>query len=131
MMNCTTNEETMSKKKNVQHIPYVKALSNVLENEKIASLLDEDTIIALTALRASHERKNNNGKSSSAKEKDELSKQQILAYLADGKQRSATEIQNAVGLSNQKVSYLLTKMVKEDHSVIRTAEKRKVYFSIA
>jgi predicted transcriptional regulator len=61
-------------------------------------------------------------------------KTDIIAFLSDGKRATVTEIMKGVaslsGLSNQKVSAIV-RQLKEDGVVIRTEEKRKVYFYLA
>ena len=58
-------------------------------------------------------------------------KDQILDTLRGSDHAmTATEIGDALGLSVNKVSALLTQL-KEDNSVIREVVKRKAYFSVA
>jgi hypothetical protein len=59
----------------------------------------------------------------------------IVATLIDlGKPSTITDIQNAntdlANLSNQKISALLTQLVK-DNKVVRTVDKKKAYFTIS
>lgn len=53
-------------------------------------------------------------------------KDRILEVLTDP--MTATEIGEKVGISVNKASALLTQL-KEDHSVLRTVDRRKAYFS--
>ena len=106
---------------------YVSAISDVLNG---VALTDEHKE-KLTALKASLEKRASGERKPTATQKANVEvKGKIADFLADGSQRTATEIGDALGISNQKASALLNQMVKAG-SVVKTVEKRKAYFAIA
>ena len=106
---------------------YVQALNFAIENLENAEVVER-----LTALRdATAKRNASDRKPSKTQEMNAGLKDDILALLADGTPRTATEIMGAVGIeSNQKASALLTQL-KKDELVTRELIKRKAYFKIA
>jgi len=63
---------------------------------------------------------------------NEATKGEILEILAaEGNPITATEVAAKVGLTSQKVSALLTQLVKVEKKVIRTEDKKRAYFSLA
>ena len=106
---------------------YVSAISDVLNG---VALTDEH-IEKLTALKASLEKRASGERKPTATQKANVEvKGKIADFLADGSQRTATEIGDALGISNQKASALLKQMV-DAGSVVKTVDKRKAYFAIA
>ena len=104
---------------------YVQALDYVLgfvDNDEVAEKLEALKIqLGKRAIR----------KPTKTQEMNAGLKGDILALLADGTPRTATEIMGAVGIeSNQKASALLTQL-KKDELVTRELIKRKAYFKIA
>lgn len=63
-------------------------------------------------------------------EQGEAIKKQILEVLADGKPKTATEIQKAVGIESNQRATALIRQLKDENLVIRTVEKGKALFSI-
>ena len=106
---------------------YVSAISDVLNG---VALTDEH-IEKLTALKASLEKRASGERKPTATQKANVEvKGKIAEFLADGTLRTATEIGDALGISNQKASALLKQMV-DNGSVVKTVDKRKAYFAIA
>lgn len=77
-------------------------------------------------------RKSSSTKPTKTQVENENIKDTILEVLADLGAVSATQIATdpRIGVSNQKVTSLLTQLVKAD-KVVRTEDKGKVYFSVA
>ena len=106
---------------------YVSVITDVIEG---VALTDEH-IEKLNALKASLEKRASGERKPTATQKANVAiKESIAEFLADGTARSATEIGDAVGISNQKASALLKQMV-ESGSVEKFTEKRKTYFKVA
>lgn len=105
---------------------YVMALDNAINGN-----LTEETVEKLTALKARFMKEaNGERKPTKAQVENEGIKGEILDYLKDGTYRSATEVGEQFGISNQKASALLKQMV-DAGSVKRVQDKRKSYFTVA
>lgn len=107
---------------------YVQALSIALN-----MLNDEQGEVAekLTALKAQIEKKNSSErKPSKTQVANESLKSEMVEYLSTQDEgKSATEIAEMFGISNQKASALLTSLVN-DRKVVREVVKRKAYFKV-
>ena len=57
-------------------------------------------------------------------------REKILAFLRENGTSTATDIQNALSISNQRVNGLMRPLVKSGE-IIRTEDKKKAYFSVA
>ena len=119
--------DTMEKMTNL------KAVAYVLENCELPTDVREK----LEKVKASFEKKSTGEKKPTATQVANLSlKDAILNYMAENSDRvfSITELIKEVpeleGLSTQKVSPLISALVKE-FKVVRIEEKRKAYFKIA
>jgi predicted HTH transcriptional regulator len=100
---------------------YVSAL-----DVAINAVSDDAVKEKLTALRAQIEKKNSaDRKPTKAQVANDALKGEIVGWLTDT--RTATEVAEHFGISNQKASALLTALVN-DGKVERTVEKRKAYF---
>ena len=119
----------------------MKKLTNVLALEMVLSMegvqANQELFDKLSTMKAQFEKKN----SSSADRKPTKTQVEnlalmeiILDILADGKQKSITEIQQSstelAEFSNQKMSSLLKKLV-DTGRVVKSVEKRKTLFKIA
>lgn len=105
---------------------YVMALDNAINGK-----MTEETVEKLTALKARFEKEANvDRKPTKGQVENEGIKDNILAYLADGTYRSATEVGDALGISNQKASALL-KQLTDGGKVKKVVDKRKSYFTLA
>jgi len=107
---------------------YAQALSIAIN-----MLNDEQGEVAekLTALKAQIEKKNSSErKPSKTQVANESLKGEIVEYLSTQDEgKSATEIAEKFGISNQKASALLTALVN-DRKVVREVVKRKAYFKV-
>ena len=106
---------------------YVTALDvaiNVVEDGEV-----KDKLIALKAQIA---KKNSaERKPSKTQAANEQTKAEMIAYLTTQDEgKTATEIAEAFGISNQKASALLTALVN-DKKIEREVIKRKAYFKVA
>ncbi len=79
----------------------------------------------------SRKRSNDNNSRPTAKqvEQDNM-REKILAFLRKNGTSTATDIQNALSISNQRVNGLMRPLVKSG-KIIRTEDKKKAYFSVA
>lgn len=111
----------------------VKALAYVLENGSYPA----DVTEKLEAIKASFEKKSTNRKPTATQEANVAIKDAIKAVLADAdKPITIAEIQASdetlKGLTNQKISALLTQMgEKGTGEVVKTLDKKKAYFALA
>ena len=101
----------------------VKALSYILTNCE----LPEDVKSKVEAMKASYEKK-------ASAERKPTPTQTENAVLADGEQRTITDLMKAVPslseLSNQRVSAIVRQMTLSGE-VARIEDKRKAYFKVA
>ena len=113
----------------MEKITNVKALEFVLANAELPAEYKEK----IEKMKAQFEKKNSAEKKPTATQvANEGIKGIILEVLAD-KSMTITEMQKASAdldeLSNQKISALLSQMIKSG-VVVRTEDKRKAYFSL-
>jgi ribosomal protein S25 len=103
---------------------YVQAIDIALE-----VVTNEEAHDRLEALKASLAKRNvsRSGKPTKTQVANESVKNAIADYLANGEAHTATEIGEAVGISNQKASALLRQM-KENGLVDKYSDKRVTYF---
>lgn len=78
----------------------------------------------------SRKRSNGNSKPTAKQAEQDAMREKILAFLRENGTSTATDIQNALSISNQRVNGLMRPMIKAG-KIIRTEDKKKVYFSIA
>lgn len=103
--------------------------------EVAINAVDGEVAEKLKALKASIEKKNaskGDRKPTKNQEENEVIKTAILEVLADGKQKTVTDIiKNLDGdYTNQKISALMRQLIAES-KVEKITEKRKSYFKIA
>lgn len=101
------------------------AINAVADNAEVAE--------KLTALRAQIAKKNSaERKPTKTQVANDALREQIVTLLkASAAEMTASEIADAFGVSNQKVTALMTRLI-EDDVVIRTVGKnRKAYFKVA
>ena len=98
----------------------------------INAVADGEVREKLEALKAQIAKKNSaERKPTKAQEANEKIKAEMIAYLmTKDSGKSASEIADAFGISNQKASALLTALVN-DKAIVREVIKRKAYFKIA
>ena len=105
---------------------YVEALE-----QAIAICGEGEVAEKLTALKAQVAKKRSSSKPTKTQVENENLKDKILEVLANAdKSMTATEIGEALGVSVNKASALLSQL-KEDNSVVREVVKRKAYFTKA
>lgn len=109
---------------------YVSALDTVLNDTEI--VLTDEVRDKLVALKAQIAKKNSaERKPSKTQAANEQTKSEMVAYLTTQDEgKTATEIAEAFGISNQKASALLTALVN-DKKIEREVIKRKAYFKVA
>lgn len=78
----------------------------------------------------SRKRSSGNSKPTAKQAEQDAMREKILAFLRENGTSTATDIQNALSISNQRVNGLMRPMIKAN-KIIRTEDKKKVYFSIA
>ena len=78
----------------------------------------------------SRKRSSGNSKPTAKQAEQDAMREKILAFLRENGTSTATDIQNALSISNQRVNGLMRPMIKAG-KIIRTEDKNKVYFSIA
>lgn len=78
----------------------------------------------------SRKRSTGNSKPTAKQAEQDAMREKILAFLRENGTSTATDIQNALGISNQRVNGLMRPLVKAG-DIIRTEDKKKAYFSVA
>ena len=78
----------------------------------------------------SRKRSSGNSKPTAKQAEQDAMRDKILTFLRENGTSTATDIQNALSISNQRVNGLMRPMIKAG-KIIRTEDKKKVYFSIA
>lgn len=106
---------------------YVMALDVAINAVEDGEVKDK-----LIALKAQIAKKNSaERKPSKTQAANEQTKAEMIAYLTTQDEgKTATEIAEAFGISNQKASALLTALVN-DKKIERDVVKRKAYFKVA
>lgn len=106
---------------------YVSALEVAINAVEEGEVKDK-----LIALKAQIAKKNSTErKPTKAQAANEQIKAEMVAYLTTQENgKTASEVADAFGLSNQKTSALLTALVN-DKAIVREVVKRKAYFKIA
>ena len=78
----------------------------------------------------SRKRSSGNSKPTAKQAEQDAMREKILAFLRENGTSTATDIQNALSISNQRVNGLMRPLVKSGE-IIRTEDKKKAYFSVA
>lgn len=78
----------------------------------------------------SRKRSNGSSKPTAKQAEQDAMREKILAFLRKNGTSTATDIQNALSISNQRVNGLMRPLVKSGE-IIRTEDKKKAYFSVA
>ena len=78
----------------------------------------------------SRKRSSGNSKPTAKQAEQDAMREKILAFLRKNGTSTATDIQNALSISNQRVNGLMRPLVKSGE-IIRTEDKKKAYFSVA
>lgn len=78
----------------------------------------------------SRKRSTGNSKPTAKQAEQDAMREKILAFLRENGTSTATDIQNALSISNQRVNGLMRPLVKSGE-IIRTEDKKKAYFSVA
>lgn len=77
----------------------------------------------------SRKRSNGNSKPTAKQAEQDAMREKILSFLRENGTSTATDIQNALSISNQRVNGLMHPLVKSGE-IIRTEDKKKAYFSV-
>lgn len=110
----------------MEKITNVVALTFAIENGEFPQEITDKLI----AIRTSFEKKTASKKQTANQEANEGIKTEILEFLADGGSYTATEVMKGIGLESiQKVSALLSQLVKAE-KVVKTTDKKKSLFTI-
>ena len=78
----------------------------------------------------SRKRSSGNSKPTAKQAEQDAMRKKILDFLRENGTSTATDIQNALSISNQRVNGLMRPLVKSGE-IIRTEDKKKAYFSVA
>ena len=78
----------------------------------------------------SRKRSSGNSKPTAKQAEQDAMREKILAFLRENGTSTATDIQNALSISNQRVNGLMRPLIKAG-KIIRTEDKKKAYFSVA
>lgn len=78
----------------------------------------------------SRKRSSGNSKPTAKQAEQDAMREKILAFLRENGTSTATDIQNALSISNQRVNGLMRPLVKSGE-IVRTEDKKKAYFSVA
>ena len=78
----------------------------------------------------SRKRSSGNSKPTAKQAEQDAMREKILDFLRENGTSTATDIQNALSISNQRVNGLMRPLVKSGE-IIRTEDKKKAYFSVA
>lgn len=78
----------------------------------------------------SRKRSSGNSKPTAKQAEQDAMREKILSFLRENGTSTATDIQNALSISNQRVNGLMRPLVKSGE-IIRTEDKKKAYFSVA
>ena len=78
----------------------------------------------------SRKRSSGNSKPTAKQAEQDAMREKILTFLRENGTSTATDIQNALSISNQRVNGLMRPLVKSG-DIIRTEDKKKAYFSVA
>lgn len=113
---------------------YVNAIDNAIALFSQGGQVDaedKETVEKLEALKAQLIKRNSTEhKPTKAQRENETVKNEIVSFLTTQDEgKSATEIGDHFGISNQKASALLTALVNEKR-ITREVIKRKAYFSV-
>ena len=110
----------------MKKMTYVDALNVAI------GLVDGEVAEKLTALRAQIEKKNSAERKPTKAQvaNDELREKIVTLLQASAQAMTASEIADAFGVSNQKVTALMGRLL-EDEMVTREVIKRKAYFKVA
>ncbi len=104
---------------------YITAIDSAINGN-----ITEEVLEKLTALKAQLAKRNSGTrKPTKTQRENEDLKGRIVDALTEEGRKTATEVAEIFGISNQKASALLTALVKEG-IVERTVEKNKAYFSV-
>lgn len=99
-------------------------MDDVISVDDVVKFLDHEIELV------SRKRSSGNSKPTAKQAEQDAMREKILAFLRENGTSTATDIQNALSISNQRVNGLMRPMIKAG-KIIRTEDKKKVYFSIA
>lgn len=99
-------------------------MDDVISVDDVVKFLDHEIELV------SRKRSSGNSKPTAKQAEQDAMREKILAFLRENGTSTATDIQNALFISNQRVNGLMRPMIKAG-KIIRTEDKKKVYFSIA
>ena len=99
-------------------------MDDVISADDVIKFLDHEIELV------SRKRSSGNSKPTAKQAEQDAMREKILAFLRENGTSTATDIQNALSISNQRVNGLMRPLVKSGE-IIRTEDKKKAYFSVA
>lgn len=99
-------------------------MDDVISVDDVIKFLDHEMELV------SRKRSSGNSKPTAKQAEQDAMREKILTFLRENGTSTATDIQNALSISNQRVNGLMRPLIKSGE-IIRTEDKKKVYFSIA
>lgn len=101
-----------------------ETMDDVISADDVIKFLDHEIELV------SRKHSSGNSKPTAKQAEQDAMREKILAFLRENGTSTATDIQNALSISNQRVNGLMRPLIKAG-KIIRTEDKKKVYFSIA
>ena len=99
-------------------------MDDVISADDVIKFLDHEIELV------SRKRSSGNSKPTAKQAEQDAMREKILDFLRENGTSTATDIQNALSISNQRVNGLMRPLVKSGE-IIRTENKKKAYFSVA
>ena len=99
-------------------------MDDVISADDVIEFLDHEIELV------SRKRSSGNSKPTAKQAEQDAMREKILDFLRENGTSTATDIQNALSISNQRVNGLMRPLVKSGE-IIRTENKKKAYFSVA
>ena len=99
-------------------------MDDVISADDVIKFLDHEIELV------SRKRSSGNSKPTAKQAEQDAMREKILSFLRENGTSTATDIQNALSISNQRVNGLMRPLVKSGE-IIRTEDKKKAYFSVA
>lgn len=99
-------------------------MDDVISVDDVVKFLDHEIELV------SRKRSTGNSKPTAKQAEQDAMREKILDFLRENGTSTATDIQNALSISNQRVNGLMRPLVKSGE-IIRTEDKKKAYFSVA
>ena len=99
-------------------------MDDVISADDVVKFMDHEMELV------SRKRSSGNSKPTAKQAEQDAMREKILVFLRENGTSTATDSQNALSISNQRVNGLMRPLVKSGE-IIRTEDKKKAYFSVA